>query len=272
MLETFFLLSLAITFLLVIFLVYHFKNRISTLEHKCDTMFEIINGVASELGHVRNILQVNNTILPVLPEINHNQEKITVSLSDDEPGLSDSESEYETDGDNETDSDDEADGDDEADSDDEADGDNEADNDDEADNVHADGSLRENDIKLISVKLNGDIDNPIESNESDTNIDTDNEHDTQFQQNDTIIDNDNEHDAQFQQNEDLQIIVEKLIDENNHLDESSITSSHSTTKKSVYKKMTLQLLKSLVIEKGIMSDPSKLKKHELIELIESTDI
>ena len=36
--------------------------------------------------------------------------------------------------------------------------------------------------------------------------------------------------------------------------------------------MTLQLLKSLVIEKGIMSDPSKLKKHELIELIESTDI
>ena len=36
--------------------------------------------------------------------------------------------------------------------------------------------------------------------------------------------------------------------------------------------MTLTVLKSLVIEKGLMSDPSKLKKIELIELIESSDI
>ena len=106
MLETFFLLSLAITFLLVVFLVYHFKNRISTLEHKCDTMFEIINGIASELGHVRNILQINNTNLPVMPEINNNQHRISVSLSDDGHDLTDSESEYETDSDDDDDDDD----------------------------------------------------------------------------------------------------------------------------------------------------------------------
>ena len=238
MLETFFLISLAITFLLVVFLVYHFKNRISTLEHKCDTMFEIINNVASELGHVRNILQINNTNVPVMSEINNNQERILVSLSDNEQDLTDSDDDDETvsDDDDETDSD----------SDDETDSDSE---------VEANSEVEVNNIKLVSVELNGDIDNPIESNEDDTIIDTDNEPVTQIEQ-----------------SEEPQIIVEKIVDENNHLDESSITSSHSNTKKSVYKKMTLPVLKSLVIEKGLMSDPSKLKKTELIELIESSDI
>jgi hypothetical protein len=36
--------------------------------------------------------------------------------------------------------------------------------------------------------------------------------------------------------------------------------------------MTLPVLKAYVIEKGLMSDPSKLKKQELIQLIESSDI
>lgn len=249
MLETFFLISLAITFLLVIFLVYHFKNRISTLEHKCDTMFEIINGLASELGHVRNILQINNTNQTIMPEIN-NQDKILVSLSDNEPELTDTESEYETDSDHESGSDVEDDNDNESGSDNETDSDNESRSDDEIDNDNESGS---DNIKLVSVEITGDIDNPIESNEDD------------------IVGSDNEPVAQIEQTEDPQIIVEK-IDENNHLDESSITSSHSNTKKSVYKKMTLPVLKSLVIEKGLMSDPSKLKKTELIELIESSDI
>ena len=36
--------------------------------------------------------------------------------------------------------------------------------------------------------------------------------------------------------------------------------------------MTLPVLKAYVIEKGLVSDPSKMKKQELIHLIESSDI
>lgn len=48
--ETFFFLSLGITFGLVLLLVYHFKQRITTLEQKCDTMFDIVQNVVKELG------------------------------------------------------------------------------------------------------------------------------------------------------------------------------------------------------------------------------
>ena len=51
--ESFFLLSLGITFVLIVLLVYHFKQRLSTMEHKCDTMFDIIQNVAKELKQIK---------------------------------------------------------------------------------------------------------------------------------------------------------------------------------------------------------------------------
>jgi hypothetical protein len=52
-LETFFFISLAITFVLIMMLVYHFKGRISVLEQKCDTMFEIMNNVVKEMRTIK---------------------------------------------------------------------------------------------------------------------------------------------------------------------------------------------------------------------------
>ena len=46
----------------------------------------------------------------------------------------------------------------------------------------------------------------------------------------------------------------------------------SKSNSSVYKKMTLPLLKAYVIEKGLISDPSKMKKQDLITLIETNNI
>jgi hypothetical protein len=51
--ETFFFISLGITFVLILLLVYHFKQRMSSLEQKCDTMFEIINNMVKELTMLR---------------------------------------------------------------------------------------------------------------------------------------------------------------------------------------------------------------------------
>lgn len=47
--ETFFFISLTVTFVLIVMLVYHFKGRISMLEEKCDSIFEILNNVIKEL-------------------------------------------------------------------------------------------------------------------------------------------------------------------------------------------------------------------------------
>ena len=44
--ETSFFVSLGITFILILLMVYHFKERLSGLEKKGDTMFEIINNIA----------------------------------------------------------------------------------------------------------------------------------------------------------------------------------------------------------------------------------
>jgi hypothetical protein len=53
LLETFFFISLAITFVLIMMLVYHFKGRLVILEQKCDTMFEIINNLIKEMKNIQ---------------------------------------------------------------------------------------------------------------------------------------------------------------------------------------------------------------------------
>jgi hypothetical protein len=51
--ETFFFLSLGISFILILLLVHHFKKRLNLLEQKCDTMFDIIQNVAKELKQIK---------------------------------------------------------------------------------------------------------------------------------------------------------------------------------------------------------------------------
>lgn len=53
LLETAFFISLAITFVLIMMLVYHFKSRLVVLEQKCDTMFEIMNNMIKEMKAIQ---------------------------------------------------------------------------------------------------------------------------------------------------------------------------------------------------------------------------
>ena len=55
--ESFFLLSLGITFVLIVLLVYHFKQRLSSMEQKCDTMFDIVQNLVKELKAVKTVCQ-----------------------------------------------------------------------------------------------------------------------------------------------------------------------------------------------------------------------
>ena len=57
--ETFFFISLGITFVLILLLVYHFKQRLGAIEQKNDTMFDIINNVVQELTTVKTFVVAN---------------------------------------------------------------------------------------------------------------------------------------------------------------------------------------------------------------------
>jgi uncharacterized UPF0146 family protein len=67
------------------------------------------------------------------------------------------------------------------------------------------------------------------------------------------------------------IIVEKLNVQENHLENSNVVEPQTQSEniKEVYRKMTLIHLKALVISKGLVSDSSKMRKPELLRLLES---
>ena len=61
-LETFFFLSLGITFVLIIMLVYHFKGRLVSIEDKYHTMFDIMNSMVKEMKNIRESVMTIQTV------------------------------------------------------------------------------------------------------------------------------------------------------------------------------------------------------------------
>jgi len=57
--DSVFYLGLVVTFLLILLVVYHFKNRVTTMEQRCDTMFEIMNNIVQELNLLRRQQTMN---------------------------------------------------------------------------------------------------------------------------------------------------------------------------------------------------------------------
>jgi len=285
MLESFFILSLGITFVLVLFLVYHFKQRLAILENKCDTTFEIINNVVSELGNIRGAFRVGGAPAQMsAPPVRPDNAKINVAISDDEHEVSDYDDDESSDDD---DDDDDDDGDDEEES-----SDDEDDGEDDDINVCAHDvaeSGEDDDINVCAhdVAESGDDDAIVTSAANDDsntvriiNLDNQQEFDIIETVEDLHAENGNRDDqvdddgSHIENMEEIELHVEKLPTGEHHLDDSSITSSVAESKNNshIYKKMTLPVLKAYVIEKGLTSDPSKMKKQDLIHLIESSDI
>jgi hypothetical protein len=246
--DTFFFISLGITFVLILLLVFHFKQQIISLEHKNDTMFEIINNIVKELTALKGAFIhaslprdheiINTSVQSVAPKINV-ENKIVISDSDHD----DNDTTY-TSGQSETDSDDET------------DDDNDSDNNDEEYIVESEpiDNSTKNEIKVINIELSN-IDDSIE-NGSEIEDETDN-----LEQENPIED--------FVNNE--TIVVEK-IESSENLGTTEATETSSTNvenNKEVYRKMSTHALKTLVITKGLSSDTSKMKKNDLLKLLES---
>ena len=307
--ETFFFISLGITILLVALLVYHFKQRVSSLEQKYETLLNIVTGVVKQLSNIQTTNKsvqkpqgmehfggmypqwiehehLGNTASQYPSQMFNINEHLQYSLQSDNHNAINVE--YEED-EHESDEDDDDDGDDASDDDSDDDGDDNGDDDSESDDddtnpksssyakivvsdddlannsLHAAESIVGNELYGNAIKiinLNG-VDNL--TNESENNpitLDEPYEIDDAYELPVQDIPNDY---SQVASEEDPVIVVLKI---DNNVNEHVNTIVEKSISKDLYKKMTLNNLKATVIAKGLCSDPSKMKKNELLKLLE----
>lgn len=235
--ETFFFVSLGITFILILLLVYHFRQRFVALEQKCDTMFELINNIVTELNNERRSVQGIGSSEPHIlfyPETDSKPLAAQPSVRTGEfVNMDDSESDSDS-GEDDSDSDSEED---------------DSDSDEENPAYIQMTQLDAGSVKVIT------LDNVEELTE------------LPYDDLDISDSDDDENDSPVILVASDPIVVEKL--EVTHLDKMLEETPLEKPPTDVYNKMSIQALKALVITKGLSSDPSKLKKADLVKLLET---
>jgi hypothetical protein len=263
--ETFFFISLGITFVLILLLVYHFKQRITVIEKKSDTMFEIINNVVQELTNLRNQHLMVHRVPVSLPPAEFLASTFNVQSMENN-----AESEEE-----DSDDDDSEDGED-FDEDDDDSTKNDPLSDDDDDNNSENGltpleetQAEESDIKVINVENLDkiEVDELPELHESDNDT-TENLETADVLETVDILDTADVLETVEHLEENIQV---QKLEEEEPLETSDDNSTPSENSKEVYRKMNLGALKALVITKGLCTDPSKMKKHELLKMLESNE-
>ncbi len=247
-LESMFFILFGITFLFILLLIYHFKNKVSALEKNVDTMFEILNNVVGDLSKIKfaggtnmpiDSSEVNEitTSEPIahFSTISINHQKEDFEISDEEE---DSEDEVDEEVDEEEDEEEE-DSEDEVDEEEDEDSEEEEDSDEE----------EEEEIKKISVILDEKVD----------------EDAIQVEELEESVTNDVEEMSVPELKEVEDISVEKIeAPLNDSMQSEKITNMQQ------YKKMHIQNLKKLVVSKGLATsdDVSKLKKADLLGILQ----
>jgi hypothetical protein len=232
--DTFFFISLGITFVFILLLIYHFKQQIKALEQKNDTMFEIINNIVKEISNVRALIVTTQSSFPTshtpIPEVTRE----IISLEREIPKIFVSDESDDEEEESDIDEHDDEDVTDSEDSDGE-DGDEE-----EEPHEYAEIILKKELHEIVNSENIKIITVDIDESQAVNNID----------------------------NGMSEIIhVEKM--ENS--EESTVHLTLNENHMEIYKKMNLTALKSLVISKGLSSDPSKLKKFEILKLLEEQE-
>jgi outer membrane biosynthesis protein TonB len=204
--ETSFIISLGITFVLILLLIYHFKQRLTASESKQDTMFEIINNLAQELNNVKGHLgQLTMMSRPSTPypfntansNITFTHEKIAQNDEPDEESTE--EDEYDSD-----------------------------------------------DEERIIVS---------DDEEDDISVEE--------------LSDDEEDDDEDSQNQSIEVEdVEMKIAEKENSEETIEPIKKEEKEPVNFSKMNLGSLKAYIVEKGLVEDASKMKKAQILTLIQ----
>jgi hypothetical protein len=265
--STSFLICLAICLILIGALFMYFNQKLNEQNHKITSMFDLVSTMAEEVNSAKQYVQLvmnkvglpMNTPMPILMNNNVNSQPalynggsinkensnlIAISEDEHEDEEDEDEDEEEDDEEDEEDDDEDDDEDDEesSESEDEDDKEDESKNEDDTDNESYSGlnfEMVANEAEELDVS---DIKNlkTININFKSENLENDQENDQ---------DNEPENDIEIESEDltDLNVKNVEVLD---------------------YKKLSLNKLRSIVTEKGIITDASKLKKNDLLKLLE----
>ena len=250
-----FFIILGILVLFVALLVVHIENKARVHEHQINSMLSLVSSLAEEVNAIRyNCMTyppgqgLNDGMFPYPgPGTNENNVGGGFSSSSELISVSDDEDEEEED-DEEEDEEEEEDDDDEEDEEEDEDTDTEDDN----------------SIKTTIVKLNISKNNDSREEETNEIIEIGND----------ILDSIKvlkvDPESFPKELTELAELEEYLEEQKNEFDIENITNKiiiNKTDELIDYKKLPLQRLKMIVMEKNLVEDSSKLKKHELLKLL-----
>jgi len=270
--ETFFFISLGITFILILLLVYHFKQRILAVEQKGDTLFEIINNLIMETSslkqYVRSLPMFFNRGGSMEPPQNTvmGPQNTPFQMHQHRPLQENEEDDEEEDDEEEDDEEDEEDEDDEEEEDDEP----------NAKIVVSDDEYGSN----IEMEIN----EMTEMNEFLSDMKTNEEHEKEVGElNLEELELLDEEDVGEVETEEVELKEEVEVEseikvEEVELDEEQENSpsldQEDASNKTVdlgivpdYRKMSLPELKAAVLAKSLAQDVSKMKKNQLLQLL-----
>lgn len=255
-LETFFFLSLGIAFVLILLIVYHFKQQIAAIEQKSDTLFDIIQNLAKEITSLKSQQHFAPSNMPMFFSSNgENLGNVPIRMFDPsavEEFKENEEIEF-------YDDDEDVDDDDEEEEEEDEEEDKGSDTDDESILYTGEEYGGEYDEEQVykKIKVNDDI---LEG-EQVTNLE---EIPEELVPEELVPEEDLQDESQIHE---LELNMDYNIDTNNQdVDEDNRETPSVNTES--YKRMNLTTLKSLALSKGIQVDMSKMKKNDLIKLLQ----
>lgn len=195
--ETSFFFTLGISFLLILLLVYHFKQRLVLTEQKQDTMFEIINNLVQEITQVKRTIAMMHRPSTPYPTNERRQELPVTPLSS-----------------------------------------------------HDEEDSEDEDVSVEEEDLYSSDDSDDESIASDERI---------------VVSDENEDDLHDDS------LVVPINRENNEEVLSSQDTEMKTEVKPNFSKMTLATLKEYITTKGWVEDATKLKKAQILSIIQERE-
>lgn len=269
-----YLLLLGIVILSIAVLYLYFENKMREQNHKISSMLSLVSSLAEEMN--ANRANTTNARQPLHVGTHmFYPKKLTVSDDEDE----DEDEEEDDDGEDSVDNSEIESLNDDDNNEDEEEDDDSDDDSDNNDNLYTDDTIHmhmieigdNSNIKILKLNtINMNASNQQTHQEFDLdNIDNIEEgsDDLSFDDNIESLDDDSEDDVEHQKDDDENTKTNSSII--NLDDLKSIDISNLETPTAVeYKKLSVAKLRSIAQEKGLIDDASKLKKPELIELLE----
>ena len=237
-----FLLCLGIIALVGGLLYIQVESKAREQNHKISSMLSLVSSLADEVNTIKHVLQNNRP--PIMNHVQASSNRL-IDVSDGSDSESDSESESESEMESESDSESES----EMDSDDETENDESGGVEIELDNSNNILDTIDSTIKVLKLDLGTVLNNTDDEHSSSSSDDLDDlESELSFDElpQDTESETISTYDLKTIQLTNLEDIATVVVD---------------------YKKMSVPMLRSVIKEKQLAADPSKLKKPELLKLL-----